>query len=314
MKKRILVVGFGGMGCRHAQSLHNAGYEVTIIERNKHIIQPSLNNIQKNKEDFIFIESLDELSGFYDLAVVATSSEPRFIITRNLITYGIKKFLLEKIVFQNQKQFDEIINLMNSQKVEIFTNFVNRYVENYQILKSDLRKNEAPLKMTVSGNLFGLGCNSIHYVDLFRFLTERSLESNHFKLEEDSAGNKRGMQYKEFYGKMTFSNQYGDFLNIHADPNFSNEILISLHYQNICLIINENLQIVQKFNFDTGLTKTEPLYLHYTSTLTSRIVDDIIKGKCVLSDVKETYYDHLLLFNIFNTTLGLSPNEKCPIT
>ena len=36
MKKRVLVVGFGGMGCRHAQSLHESEYEVTIIERNAH--------------------------------------------------------------------------------------------------------------------------------------------------------------------------------------------------------------------------------------------------------------------------------------
>ena len=53
--------------------------------------------------------ALNELQSGIDLAISSTCAEPRYDIIKNLIEYGVKLFLIEKIAFQSLAQFDNII-------------------------------------------------------------------------------------------------------------------------------------------------------------------------------------------------------------
>ena len=127
MKKQILVVGFGVMGCRHVQAF--------LLEKDKfelHVVEPSEGNIKANierigavKEDCHWYSGIDQVPNV-DLAVVATSSAPRFNIVKALLEKGVKLFLLEKIIFQSKHQYDEILGLMKDYGAQAWSNFVNR--------------------------------------------------------------------------------------------------------------------------------------------------------------------------------------------
>mgnify|MGYP001261163943 CR=1 FL=1 len=112
-KKSILIVGFGSIGCRHAQSFLDKKKEYDL-----HILEPSDKNIEQNiirinaiKSDFKWYKKIKD-APITDIAIVATPSSPRFKIVKSLIMMGYKKFLLEKIVFQSEEQFKIILEMM----------------------------------------------------------------------------------------------------------------------------------------------------------------------------------------------------------
>ena len=198
--KKILVVGFGKMGCRHAQSLINdPSFEVHILENSKENIINNLKLINYEYNDFFWYNNIVDIP-ILDMAIIATSSNPRFDIFNRLLDHGYRYFLLEKIVFQSKKQFDKAIELVESTNSSVYCNFVNRYFKAYQNIKNELLPNEN-IQISVHGGPFGLGCNSIHYLDLFQYLTNNSkikyISSN---ITESKIKNRRGSHYKEFYG------------------------------------------------------------------------------------------------------------------
>src|SRR5688572_21048070 len=112
MKKNVLIVGFGGMGCRHAQALlqEKDKFCIHVIETNPTNIENNIARIGAKRDDCKWYSSLEELPQI-DLAIIATSAGPRFNIVKSLLKKGIRYFLLEKIVFQSVSQFDEILSL-----------------------------------------------------------------------------------------------------------------------------------------------------------------------------------------------------------
>ena len=113
----ILISGFGNIGCRHAQSLlaSKHDYKLFVIEPSNKSFESGLSIIGANKDDFVRFHSINELQSGIDLAISSTCAEPRYDIIKNLIEYGVKLFLIEKIAFQSLAQFDNIIKILRSE-------------------------------------------------------------------------------------------------------------------------------------------------------------------------------------------------------
>src|SRR5690606_19736171 len=92
---------------------------------------------------------------------------------------------------------------------------------------NNLVKDE-PIKMIISGGDFGLGCNALHYMDLFEYFTGEKAEIEYNELVENLEGNRRGGIYKELLGQMVFTTSRGDLLLISSEQKRKggNEILI----------------------------------------------------------------------------------------
>ena len=136
MTKKFLIVGFGGMGCRHAQSLINMynNASVFVHEPNDNIFNENLALIGESSNNNIKrVSILNEIKSKINFCVIATSAEPRFEILKELLNYDIENFLVEKVVFQSRVQFQEIKKILKGKKV--YVNFVNRYFENYIRIK-----------------------------------------------------------------------------------------------------------------------------------------------------------------------------------
>lgn len=311
-KRKILIVGFGAMGCRHVQALKNDSlYELHILEPFEKNIKENLLKINSNYNDFFWYNNIDDVP-ILDIAIIATSSNPRFNIFNKLINNGYKKFLLEKIVFQNKSQFDKANHLIESTNSLAYCNFVNRYFKAYNYIKSELCNNDK-IDFFVYGGFFGLGCNAIHYLDIFQYLTDNSeLELVNYNLTKSKTNNTRGSIYKEFYGILSFKNSKGDSITIVSDNDYKGDLTIRIQQNNNSFLLNEGLQ--KMFISNDLKSKVSDFDIIPTSKLTNLIIDDIFNNKTVLTSLNDTYNSHLNLFKVFNKVLNIPSTDQCPIT
>jgi D-arabinose 1-dehydrogenase-like Zn-dependent alcohol dehydrogenase len=96
--KKIAIIGFGAMGCRHAQSLINnsetASWEILAVETSEANFKLGLQKIGADETRVKRVESIIKLPDGVDMVIVATSSGPRFSIMNQLLDKGIRFYLL----------------------------------------------------------------------------------------------------------------------------------------------------------------------------------------------------------------------------
>lgn len=309
--KKFLIVGFGGMGCRHAQSLINSYNDslVYIHEPNDEIYKQNLNLIgQSLNKNIIRLSSLNKIKSNIDFCVIATSSGPRFEILKELLCYEISYFLVEKVVFQSNNQFEEIQKFIGDKLV--YVNFVNRYFKNYIDIKREI--NNKPFTMDVIGDDFGLGCNALHYFDLFKYFGANRIRLDKFNLTENLNGNKRGINYKEVLGQISIISENGSSLNISSESRREGGVEIILKSSNKTHILNEKLS--NHIEFGINDIKTSQLHIEYTSVLTSKIFNDMLESNCLLPTLNDTKDIHSVLFESINKSLNLKTEDICPVT
>lgn len=317
-RKKILIVGFGAMGCRHAQSFLNKkkNYEVHILEISNENIKKNLERINAEKLDFIWHKNINDIP-LLDVAIVATSSQPRFEIVKKLITMGYKKFLLEKIVFQSLEQFNIISKMIDKSNIFAYCNFVNRYFVAYNDIKKYLNQSTEQININVLGNAsqLSLGCNAIHYIDILQYLTNNDqIQLKKFNLNLFGGNNRRGSIYKEFYGMIKLANTYGDSITLNADLDLEQDITISISQGEKTFILNEGTG--KLLISDKSSSYVNDFIIIPSSKLTHTIIEDILKNQCRLTTIDQTLQSHSSIFKAFNTTLKIrhSTNSLCPIT
>ena len=97
--KKIAIIGFGAMGCRHAQSLINnpetAAWEIFAVETSEDNFKLGLQKIGADETRVKRVDSVINLPDEVDMVIIATSSGPRFYIMNQLLDKGIRYYLLE---------------------------------------------------------------------------------------------------------------------------------------------------------------------------------------------------------------------------
>lgn len=315
-KTKVLIIGFGMMGCRHVQAFleDKDKYEIHVLELSEINIKENLVRINAEYNDCIWHNNMNNIP-LLDIAIIATSSSPRFDIIKKLLKIGYRKFLLEKIVFQSEEQFNVVLKLIKNTNAVAYCNFVNRYFEVYNSIKTELLDSKDRIHITVHGGEYGLGCNAIHYIDIFQYLTNNNnILLNKAKVDISKTKNRRGDYYKEFNGFITFKNSKSDTIRLISEPSYSGGVTINIKNGEKNYLINENTEMFyydngEDFNFDK-------FSIIPTSKLSNVIIEDILKDNCRLTKIDETYITHIELFNVFNTALygKTSIDTLCPIT
>jgi predicted dehydrogenase len=309
-----LIVGFGGMGCRHAQSLLDAKLcsTVFVVEPNNELLGTNISRIGYTEKEIISYPSIQDVPAF-DFAIVATSAEPRFEIVKQLLQKKCNYLLLEKVVFQSVTQFEEIEQIAREHHTYITGNLPNRYFKNYIALKKTIRNiSEARVTMQVTGGAFGLACNSIHYLDLFTYLTNDVPSKVTSNLTASAIENRRGSQYKELNGALHFTNPTNTKrLSLISNSAFQGGVVVSVQVNEESFFFYENEQT--QYNSDGEI---KPFTLIPSSKLTAHITQDMLNSTCLLPSLSEMKETHRLLFSAFNPAFGLKdePSTICPIT
>ena len=153
-----------------------------------------------------------------------------------------------------------------------------------------------------------MGCNSIHFLDLFAYLSRKkqiaiiSKELNRKIYKSTRTG------YGEFKGRLKFKSGKS-LLNIEDNIKFKNKAFTISTKQKIFLF-NEQENILTVKNIINNSIKKYKCERPYVSNTSYKIVKKLINNKKIeLSSFEETISYHKLLINIFSKHLK-SINSK----
>lgn len=322
---KIVLIGAGNLGSRHLQALKltQREIEITVCEPNKE----ARNIAQKRYDEYpynpcikkiFFVDDYRKLSEDQDLVIVATSAQERYEIAYWCIdNLKIKYLLLEKVVFQEIKHLENIEKKLKQKEIKAWVNCPRRMYNFYR----NLREKTIDLKsidMIVSGSSWGIGCNAIHMLDLYHFLTKfKSCEYDNKKLDEGYFESKRE-KYVEFSGKINFNTDKGNLiLKCYKDGNAPLEIIldgkqirveISESNRKVCMQTEENKWTKEDFILD----------MQFQSALTNKVVEQIVdSGTCELTKYHDSVFLHKIILSCFLNHINKKTKievERCPIT
>ena len=319
---KIAIIGSGQLGSRHLQGIKTTDLELSIevVDSNSESLKTAekrYNEVEDNQynKKIRFLLSLDELSDELDLVIIATSSAPRYAITNELINKkNVRHIVFEKVLFQNETHFHEINNLLNSKKIKAWVNCPRRMYDYYNAIRETF-KNDNKIIFNVSGGDWGLGCNSIHFIDIIAYITgqsEYSLLTN--GLNRKIYPSKR-QGYIEFCGVLSGVTKRGDFFNFISNENSTITPIITIINENKKFIIDEAKGFMVSFNKSWN---TQEVRVPYQSQLTGKVVEDILLNKDIkLTTFEESIKLHLpfisSLLDFYNSIEG-NNSKNCPIT
>ena len=278
----VLIAGLGGIGKHHLESI--IGYskikKIYIYDKKiKKIIDFKKQSPYKNK--IHILKNLDKSNKKILFSIISTNSNVRYNLFKKLVVnFKIKYFIFEKIVFQKINEYQNTKNLIDKYNLKCWINCPRRSWKIFKTLKKEI-KPKKKIKIYINGNNWGLLSNTVHFLDLFLFLTKtKNLKVYLEKLDNRIILSKR-KGFIELTGKIKFINQNKDELILHDNPfKKNNDLIFKLKQDKYNYIYNQNSKIN---NFKP----------HYQSEETIKHAKNIIKNKnCSLPLYLDTFEFH----------------------
>lgn len=315
-KKNVAVIGIGGIGLRHLQScanLPNADYDIYAVD----LSPENLAKAEKLIDNpFIkYLVSIDLLPAEIDVAIVATQSNVRAEVTRQLVEKkSIKALVLEKVLFQKIEDYERINLLLEESHIKGFVNCPRRLWPVYKTLKKEL-ENEGVTEITVKGSSWDIGCNGIHYIDFIGFLLNSDCyHVTHFRPAADFKESKRaGTLFIDGELEGVFDNNCRFLLSTLSSHDAFKEIKIVLK-NGLEIMVRETATLVELYR-DNQLIQSDKI--PFQSELTEGTVRELCaKNTCDLASYKESKNLHLpFVVTVFDYLKKSQPElEGCPIT
>ncbi|MGH1487433.1 MAG: hypothetical protein ACRBCI_14560 [Cellvibrionaceae bacterium] len=324
----ILLVGAGALGSRHLQSL--VAHKANDLERHVYVYDPSvaaLNMARQRVEEVdqaanVFVYYSDNLNftiNSFDVAIVATSASVRLAAIKSIIAvYKIDYFVLEKILFQSQSVLDEARSFLNDNAKGVWVNCPRRYFPSYKKL-ANLYHDATAIHMSVSGNLWGMACNTIHFIDLWFFLAKISSYSISLSNVSPFIFDSKRIGFKEVSGKISCSSGSNQLdLDCTNDPSLPFSIKVKIRSNKYTTYVDEIERTVDTIDLYTNKNTSDDFLMMNQSEMSGLVVDEILlSGDCSLAGFNESYSIHsafLEEFLMFFKKNLPSRIELCPIT
>ncbi|MBN2570161.1 MAG: Gfo/Idh/MocA family oxidoreductase [Deltaproteobacteria bacterium] len=322
----IAIIGAGQIGSRHLQAIAKLEGTARV-----HLADPSEESLRVARERFFEVyerdpgdvelvcsRGIDTVPESVDLAIVATCSNIRAGVVRELVDKKeVNNLILEKVLFQKEAEYYEIGELLKKNNIPTWVNCYMRSRDFYQKLREEIDPDQE-VEMRVEGSLWGLGCNSIHFIDYFAYLTGcADFSFTASRLDHDLIDAKRP-GFKEFSGELEGKNSHGHALILMCRDRGNDPIKITInngshHHE----IINHIDHVIHSTS--DGRHKTEQkASIPFQSQTTNRLVQQIRDhGDCDLTPYRDSMNLHLPLIKIFLDhiqNLSGKSEEICPIT
>ncbi|WP_195652794.1 Gfo/Idh/MocA family oxidoreductase [Bacteroides cellulosilyticus] len=316
--KTILIAGAGQLGSRHLQGAKMSRNELDIwvydlsLESLK-VAEERYNQISSDIFKKVhFVTSLDEVPQTIDVAIVASSSKPRYIIvTQILLSHEVKYLVLEKFLFPRLSDYAEIEKLLKEKKVMTWVNCPRRMLDGYVYIKS-LIDTSKPIDFSYEGGEWGMCCNTIHFADIFMFLNgEDTFVCNIDQLEHEVVDSKRA-GYVELHGTEIFTTPKGSTLRLSSMPDKECDALAVIKNGKLTVEYYEGKGEV----YVNGEKKE--FSVQYQSSLTGLMLDYLFaSGNCNLSTYAKSSAYHIEYLSkiapFINKIKGWT-TDSCPIT
>lgn len=322
---RLAVIGAGQLGGRHLQGLARLALPCEI-----EVVDPSPVSLDTARHRFAemppnsaivsvnYHSSIETLPSTLDYAVIATTADVRLSVLQTLLAgRKVRSVLLEKVLFQYQGDYAVAKALLASHKVQAWVNCPRRAFPIYDVVRDFFA--EEPLKyFQVMGGGWGLGCNSIHFIDLLGGLTGQiPTEISTTDLDNVLVPSKR-KNFMEFTGSLR--GRFGATrFEITSFAESSARMLITLRSESRTCVIDEGAG--RAFFFD-GKRQTpwerQTFEVPFLSHLSTAIATQILtEGSSKIATFEQSMAYHLPLL----ATLGAhaartqgTPANFCPVT
>lgn len=315
-KKKIAVIGIGGIGLRHLQSCANLPfdeYEIYGVDINSEVIKKAQTLLKS--DHILYVQSLNFLPIDIDVVIVATQANVRATIVQELIaSKSVETLILEKVLFQKIEDYEKIKLLINANNISCFVNCPRRIWPAYVELKRILEEQNIA-SININGTNWDLGCNAIHYIDLIGFLAE----SDSYQITDH-----------DFTDCLEESKRAGSFfINGELKGIFNNFLIFKLSTlsgADDCKIIKIKLvdgtEVVVEENTSSikiivPNDEIQEFSIPFQSVLTEKLIlKKINEDKCDLTSYEESKNLHLPLMQtlLSHFKKSFKDIEGCPIT
>ena len=297
----LLLVGAGQVGSRHLQSClkFHEKLEIYVVDSSKESLAMSrsraseIDSLIKHEVHYLTeLDSVNELK--FDFLIIATGAGPRLSILNNVLEkFTIKSAILEKVLFQKTDDYLSAGRIINEKKVNSFVNCPRRVHPFYKKIKEKYITKELGVVLNCRGGEWvGLGCNSIHYLDLLNFLTDENvIEIDVGFLDKEIKNSKREGNV-EFTGiiKGTFSS--GSKISIESIAGSNLNSTLEILSNDFTILIDE-LTGGFKIYKEEILIEDSSFDILYQSDLTHLMLEQIEKtGSCELIDFHDSVNLH----------------------
>lgn len=318
--RHIAIVGTGGIGQRHAQScatLPAAGYRL-------HLVEPDDENRARAQEllgggdTANWYKGVSDLPGTIDVAIVATRADIRAAVTRELLgNTSARSLILEKVLFQKLADYSATSSLVSQAGASAWVNCPRRLWPGYRELREGL-EGQRVLRLEMSGASWDIGCNAIHFLDLFAFLAGAAAGVvEDIALGEVRPAKRPGMLKIEgrVSGHLMQSGNAGPF-TIASTPAHHGPPAIRIETNRGNIEVTEGASAMTVKIAD-GANRIHPI--PFQSQLTAPTVEGIFaSGNCDLPSYEESRALHETFVTALLTALAragqLEDNAVCPIT
>ena len=262
-----------------------------------HIYDPLL----KNNTDYENILNNLEVNFIIDLAIIATCADVRFEVTNNLISKNknIKNILFEKFLFLKKTHYIKIEKLLILNKINAWVNCTRRLYDCYDYIKNKLGDGN-DIKMIVIGEEWGLCSNSIHFIDIYHYLSKNSIGNLHIKNTEIIKSKRDG-----FYDMLGHIYTNDNKLNIICVPKTNNNVIFAKKIWNkeyVFVILNyDNILHLVEHNIKNNKFNTRTFKMPFLSEIAKNFVENILNDKKInLPTFTESMKYHLKLLKLFS--------------
>ncbi len=252
------------MGTAHLTSFINAklNYNITVVDTNSVIKK------LKNKFLGISIKYQEKLpnKNFFDLAIIATGSIERFLVSCKIINNNfIKIILLEKFVFLKKNNYEKFSKLLNKNKTKCYVNCWGTSLSNILKFSKMIKKNSI-INITINNRSYLT--NLIHILNLI-FDSIPFNRTADYKLLIKKIFSAKFKNYHEIAAQLSFYSIYKNiYINI-SSVNQKNtfEVKILNKKEKSTIFLNKNLKLVKifnnkikKYNFPLSSIYSEKIY------------------------------------------------------
>lgn len=318
----VVIVGVGGIGFRHFQSVLNCEeeLEITLIDLDETALDKCKNESRTRSgiHEVRFKNNYEGLAGDIDVLIIATSSKPRKDVFMDISSKcNVKHVIFEKFLFPKLSDYDEVADVLKEKQIDAYVNCPGRLFPGYKELKNHIGECDNIL-VVASGSNWGLACNTIHIIDQIGFLLGRydPLIIDNCLLNSRLTESKRN-GYVEFTGSLICS--LGDKAKFVLD-SYDGEGLkfrITVIANGIVYTIYEGDQKCY-ITENNGASKEKEFKILYQSQLSEGYVKRLLNNEdCGLTKYDDTVQWHKALLKSFlekyNDVKGCE-SDSCPIT
>jgi len=324
----VLIVGAGAIGRRHIEAclkLPANEFSLTVVEPNEANWAALTSVLHGVELTVTWVRNIAELPlAAYDIAVVATQADIRKAVVEQLLHHiSLGGLVLEKVLFQNLSEYPIVEALISAKNVKTWVNCPRRQWPGYAALKARYAADIVALEMLGCG--WDIGCNGIHFLDLFSYLTNATgVQINSFDLPSPPQPAKReGMLHVS--GRCTgvltgLGNATVPFaIEAREGALAPSSVRLTLRDGSRVDIVEGGPEMVVTVNPNNGTTTVEAFPILFQSALTNKIAESVTTtGTCDLAGFAESCALHVAFLDSLNRALlpymPQLPTGFCPIT